>query len=92
MKRGKIKTVTEMDINKRLAILHFDTSFYWSVAQTERERKWRKEVRRMSEEQKKLSEKIAALVDKLPEDGKEIAIAYMRGMADAARAMQEKSA
>lgn len=51
-----------------------------------------KEVRRMSEEQKKLSEKIAALVDKLPEDGKEIAIAYMRGMADAARAMQEKTA
>ncbi len=51
-----------------------------------------KGVRRMSEEQKKLSEKIAALVDKLPEDGKEIAIAYMRGMADAARAMQEKSA
>lgn len=57
-----------------------------------RERKMGKEVRRMSEEQKKLSEKIAALVDKLPEDGKEIAIAYMRGMADAARAMQEKTA
>lgn len=47
MKRGKIKTVTEMDINKRWAILHFDTSFYWSVAQTEQERKWRKEVREM---------------------------------------------
>ena len=52
----------------------------------------RKEVRRMSEEQKTVSRQIAEIADKLPEESKEIAIAYMRGMADAARAMQEKSA
>ena len=51
-----------------------------------------KEVRRMSEEQKTVSSQIAEIADKLPAESKEIAIAYMRGMADAARAMQEKSA
>ena len=56
------------------------------------ERKWGKEVREMSEEQKKLAAEIAEIADKLPAESKEIAIAYMRGMADAARAMQEKSA
>lgn len=52
----------------------------------------RKEVRRMSEEQKTVSRQIAEIADKLPAESKEIAIAYMRGMADAARAMQEKTA
>lgn len=92
MKRGKIKTVTEMDIDKRLAILHFDTSFYWSVTQMDWERKWGKEVREMSEEQKKLAAEIAEAVNKVDPRSSDVGIAYLRGMADAARVLQRETA
>ena len=44
-----------------------------------RKRKWGKEVRIMSEEQKTVSRQIAEIADKLPAESKEIAIAYMCG-------------
>lgn len=46
----------------------------------------------MSEEQREQSKRLAELADKLDSDSKEIAIAYMRGMADAARLTQRETA
>ena len=56
------------------------------------ERKWGKEVREMSEEQKKLAAEIAEAANKLDPKSREVAIAYIRGMADAARVMQRETA
>ena len=50
----------------------------------------RKEVRNMSEEQKKQAEEIMEATNKLNDQSREIVIAYIRGMADAARVMQIK--
>ena len=52
----------------------------------------RREVRRMSEEQKKLAAEIAEAANKLDPKSREVAIAYIRGMADAARVMQRETA
>ena len=58
----------------------------------ERGRKWGKEVRRMSEEQKKPAAEIAEAANKLDPQSCDVAIAYIRGMADAARVMQRETA
>lgn len=44
----------------------------------------------MSEEQKVRTEKIMKDVDSLNEESKELVIAYIRGMADAARMMDDR--
>lgn len=46
----------------------------------------------MSEEQKKLAAEIAEAANKLDPKSREVAIAYIRGMADAARVMQRETA
>lgn len=51
-----------------------------------------KEVRKMSEEQKRQAEVIAEVFNKLDEKNREVAIAYIRGLADASRLMQQKTA
>lgn len=45
----------------------------------------------MSEEQKKLAEEIAEAVNKVDPRSSEVGIAYLRGMADAARVLQQKT-
>ena len=50
----------------------------------------RKEVRNMSQEQKKQAHEIMEATNKLNDQSREIVIAYIRGMADAARVMQIK--
>lgn len=56
------------------------------------ERKCGKEVREMSEEQKKLAAEIAEAVNKLDPQSREVALVYIRGIADAARVMQRETA
>lgn len=51
----------------------------------------RKEVKKMSEEQKKQAEAIVEAANKLDENGREVAIAYIQGMAAAASVMQKKA-
>ena len=50
-----------------------------------------KEVRKMSEEQKKQAEAIVEATNKLDDQGREVAIAYIQGMAAAASVMQKKA-
>ena len=51
----------------------------------------RKEVKKMSEEQKKQAEAIVEATNKLDDQGREVAIAYIQGMAAAASVMQKKA-
>lgn len=56
----------------------------------QRERKRGKEVRQMTEEQKKLAAEIVETVNKLEPNIREAAITYIRGMADAVHMMQQE--